>query len=202
LAIDSPPPPAAPRVPPAANHPNSGQLFWIRKDLVVQKSFTPADCFQVRGSDRVEKLPVKISFREIWSHRLAKESMPRCLSDPWRKTAVLFGNRSRFAHLHRAHRDLLSRIRQGFLHHNPSARDGRSRGSVSREVFHRLTLHHPDSNNRLILHHPSSNNRLGNNRFSSNKDSLGNSNLFIREVDKVPRILRFCHSSLIQGTKR
>jgi hypothetical protein len=78
-AIDSPPPPVAARVSSTSSSSNSAQLFWIRRELVEQKSFSSADCFPVRRSDRIDKPAVRISFGEIWSQREAKESYKEVL---------------------------------------------------------------------------------------------------------------------------
>ena len=79
--VDSLPPSGIPRVPStAAKSSSSSQLFWIRKDLIEQKSFTPADCFPARRSDRFDKQPVRISFaREIRSQGDSKEAYAEVL---------------------------------------------------------------------------------------------------------------------------
>jgi hypothetical protein len=52
----------------ASNVTSFSHLFWIWKDLIESKLFTPVDCFPVHRFDQIEKLLVKVSFaKEIWS---------------------------------------------------------------------------------------------------------------------------------------
>jgi hypothetical protein len=39
-------------------------LVWVRKELVVNRSFTPADGFLARGEYLL--IPTKISFADLW----------------------------------------------------------------------------------------------------------------------------------------
>lgn len=79
-AIDSPPRPVKPRVLSSSKStPNLGNLFWIRRELVERKSFSPADCFPVGRFDRIEKQPVRIGFGEIWSREEERKTYAQAL---------------------------------------------------------------------------------------------------------------------------
>lgn len=85
-AIDFPPPPSKSRVLSQTNStPNLSNLFWIQKELVEVRKFSPTDCFPVGKFDRLEKQPVQISFGEVWSReedrRTYVEVLKRSMAD-------------------------------------------------------------------------------------------------------------------------
>jgi hypothetical protein len=56
-----------PRVPQAPRH--GGCLVWIRWDLLREKRVQPEDCYLVARGQRIEGIPVRLSFsREILAH--------------------------------------------------------------------------------------------------------------------------------------